>query len=243
MAPLIGIIPSCEYEQGAYSYQVREINIAAVTDAGGCPLILPYSDNPAALQAYLELADGLYFTGGCDVLPDYFGEAPIRGLGSLCPPRDAFEILLCREAAKRDMPMFGVCRGMQILNVAAGGTLYQDLASQLPEAGSHRPQGLERSRPYHKARLEPSSRLAEILGRPLELFVNSYHHEAVRDLAPDYRAAAWAPDGVIEAMESASLTFGLAVQWHPEDMYKTAPVFASLYKAFVAAAAEYQGKK
>ena len=238
MTPLIGIIPGCQYEQGAYSYHVGEANISAVTDAGGCPLVLPYSEKPGILESYLELVDGLYFIGGGDILPDYFGESPLPGLGSLCPPRDAFEIRMYREAARRDLPVLGVCRGMQIINVAAGGTIYQDLAGQLPQAGSHKPMDLERSRPYHKVRLAPESRLAAIMGRPLELFVNSFHHEAVT--APDFQAVAWAPDGVIEAMESQRLTFGYGVQWHPEDMYRSVPVFAGLYRAFIQAAGDYR---
>ena len=243
MAPLIGIIPSCDYENGAYSYTVREINIAAVADAGGQPLVLPYRREEKDLEAVLKLLDGLYFTGGCDILPEYFGESPRPGLGALCPARDEFEIRVYRLAARRGMPMLGVCRGMQIINVAAGGTVYQDLTSQLPEAGSHKPQGLDRALPYHKVSLAADSRLAGLFPGKNELFVNSFHHESVWQVAPGFTATAWAPDGVIEAMESTGPAFCLAVQWHPEDMYRSAPEFGRLYQTFIAAAADYQKKK
>lgn len=238
MSPLIGIIPSRLMEGPSDNYQVRAVNVAAILQNGGTPLILPYSEDPTLVEGYLGLVSGLYFTGGCDILPDYFGEAPLPGLGELCPSRDAFEIHLYRQAARLDMPMLGVCRGVQIMNVAAGGSLYQDLGSQMPHALVHSPKGVDRAMPCHGVQIDPSSRLYAILKTEAPA-VNSFHHEAIKKPAPGYRVTALAPDQVIEGIESTELTFSLGVQWHPEDMLRSEPVFAELYKAFISAAAAY----
>jgi putative glutamine amidotransferase len=242
MNPLIGVIPSRICNETTDSYQVRAVNIAAITQNGGTPLILPYTEDPAMAAGYLSLVSGLYFTGGCDIQPELFNETAIPTLGELCPSRDAFEILLYQQAASLDMPMLGICRGVQIMNVAAGGSLYQDLGAQMPNAMVHSPKGVSRALPSHTIQVDPGSRLYALMGYET-LAVNSFHHEAVKATAPGYRATAWAPDQVIEGIESTELTFSLGVQWHPEDMLQSAPVFAALYKAFIAAAAEYSRKR
>ncbi len=242
MKPVIGVIPSLQLLDARYSYTMRPNNAEAISDQGGLPLMLPYAEDSGALQQMLSLVDGIYFTGGCDILPAYFGEEPIKTLGGLCPPRDAFEIALYRLAAAADMPMFGVCRGMQIMNVAAGGSIYQDLYSQVPEAGSHSQKDLSGQYAFHTIRLAAGSRMAEILGADT-VPVNSFHHESVKEAAPGYVVSAVAPDGIIEGMESRSLTYSLAVQWHPEYMYTASPLFGKLYRSFVEAAASYREKK
>lgn len=242
MKPLIGVIPSRICNEATDSYQVRAVNLAAITQNGGTPLILPYTEDPAMAESYLSLVSGLYFTGGCDIQPELFDETPIPTLGELCPSRDAFEILLYQKAAGMDMPMLGICRGVQIMNVAAGGSLYQDLGAQKPNAMVHSPRGVGRALPSHTIQVDPGSRLYTLMDAET-LAVNSFHHEAVKEPAPGYRVTAWAPDGVIEGIESTELTFSLGVQWHPEDMLQSAPVFAELYKALIAAAAEYLRKQ
>jgi len=134
--------------------------------------------------------------------------------------------------------MLGVCRGVQIMNVAAGGSLYQDLGSQMSQALVHSPKGVDRALPCHNLQIDPTSRLYSILKTEAPA-VNSFHHEAIKKPAPGYRVTALAPDQVIEGIESTELTFSLGVQWHPEDMLRSAPVFAELYKAFISAAASY----
>jgi putative glutamine amidotransferase len=241
MKPVIGVVSSCSLEKGSYVYHVLENNIKAIADSGGLPVILPYTQAEADMKQYLSLVSGLYYIGGCDILPDYYGEAALPALGELCPPRDIFEISLYQLAARLDLPMLGVCRGMQVMNVAAGGSLYQDLYSQMPQANLHDPKNLERSLPFHSIQIQKDTRLFELLGNEI-LKVNSTHHEAVKDVAPGYRAVGFASDQVIEAIESTELTFSLGVQWHPEDMYRQYPLFSRLYEAFVAAASAYRNQ-
>jgi putative glutamine amidotransferase len=239
MKPVIGIIPSYIYENGTYSYRVSENHVNAIRDHGGLPLVLPYSDSQTTLKQTLSLLHGLYFIGGCDILPVYYGEEPLPGLGELCPNRDEFEIQLYQAAVTLDLPMFGVCRGMQIMNVAAGGTLYQDLASQQAQLINHNPIGLERSLSIHRIKIAQNSRLFSIL-ETSEIMTNSSHHEAVKALGSGYRITARTSDQVVEAFESTKLTFSLGVQWHPEDMYQREASFSKLYQAFITAAAKYQ---
>ena len=242
MSPLIGVIPSRICDETTDSYQVRAVNLDAISQNCGTPLILPYTGDPVVADHYLSLVSGLYFTGGCDIQPALFNETPIPTLGELCPSRDTFESLLYQKAAGLDMPMLGICRGVQIMNVAAGGSLYQDLGAQMPNALVHSRKGVRRALPSHTVRIAPGTRLHALVGCET-LAVNSFHHEAIKATAPGYRATAWAPDGVIEGIESTELTFSLGVQWHPEDMLQSALVFAELYKAFIATAAEYSRQR
>lgn len=242
MKPIVGIIPSYTHENGSYRFYVSENNIKAISDLGGLPLILPYTQVHSQIDRYLDLINGLYFTGGCDILPEYYGEIALPGLRQLCPVRDEFEIKIYQSAASRDLPMLGVCRGMQIMNVAAGGSLYQDIYSQLSQAGNHDPHNFPRSLPFHSINIDQTSKLYALLGKDI-VKVNSRHHEAVKTPAPGYQISGIALDQVIEAIESTNLTFSLAVQWHPEDMYKDYPIFAKLYQGFIDAALAYRQSK
>ncbi len=207
---------------------------------GGAGMALAAVDEalgPAAETA-LAAADGLFLSGGYDIDPRLFGEEPVPALGRLEPDRDLWEVALVRAALRRDMPVLAVCRGMQLLNVAAGGTMYQDLAVQRPGSYKHF-QDAPGWWPTHAVRVEPGSLLAGVLGRgatPGEdeegagkaagpaaptgfaMSVNSFHHQAVREPGPGLRVVAVAPDGVIEAVESPGHRFVLGVQWHPELM-------------------------
>lgn len=182
----------------------------------------------------LDGVDALLLGGGLDVDPRYFGEDPLPGLGRLEPDRDAWELALVRAALRRDIPVLALCRGVQLLNVAAGGTMYQDLSSQRPGGLKHF-QEAPPWYPTHSVTVDPGSRLAAALrgeqpgdawDRPaggaappaagLMLGVNSFHHQAVRDVAGGFRAVAVAPDGVVEAVESVGHRWVVRVQWHPE---------------------------
>lgn len=204
-----------------------------------------------AAGAALEGADGLVLSGGFDIDPRLFGEEPVPGLGRLEPDRDVWEVALVRAALRRDLPLLAICRGMQLLNVAVGGTVYQDLASQRPGSGKHF-QDAPAWWPTHSVRIEPGSFLAAVLGcdgahgeevrgvpgagvppagsAGFTLAVNSFHHQAVREPAPGLRAVAVAPDGVVEAVESPGHRFVVGVQWHPELMEE-----GRLFACFVAA--------
>ncbi len=191
--------------------------VAGVSEAGGVPVILP----PIAEMAG-EMArgiDGLVLCGGSDLDPGYYGEEPLPELGPTIPERDAFEMAMVEHALRRGIPIFGICRGLQVLNVALGGTLYQDLPSQLhPDLIAHRQQ-MPKWQWTHEVKVDEGSRIAGIMGTDA-LRVNSYHHQAIKDLAGPLQAVARSSDGVIEAVEYRDLSerWILGVQWHAEAM-------------------------
>ena len=182
--------------------------------------------------------DGLLLSGGSDLDPCYYGEEAVPELGATVPERDGFEMNLVEHALRSRMPIFGICRGMQVLNVALGGTLYQDLPSQMDHSVllGHR-QETPKWQPTHEVDVDAGSQVAGIMGTG-ELKVNSYHHQAVKDLASGLAAVAQAPDGVVEAVEWGDLSqrWLVGVQWHAEAMRDAAPQHRKLFGAHVSAA-------
>lgn len=209
VAPLIGITVNHDY--GADRYFLPAAYCRRVIQAGGIPVLLPPSAEGEE-GALLKHLHGLILSGGADVAPLFFGEEPKAGLREVDPERDRFEIALTREALKRDLPLLGICRGLQIINVAAGGGLIQHLPE--PEFIQHN-QKAPRCSSSHTVTVRPSSCLAALAGDGI-LAVNSFHHQAVSAPAPGWQISAVAPDGVIEAIEHPGRRFALAVQWHPE---------------------------
>ncbi|MEX2535075.1 MAG: gamma-glutamyl-gamma-aminobutyrate hydrolase family protein [Trueperaceae bacterium] len=191
----------------------------AVALAGGLPLMVASLDADLA-ESYLDSAAGVLFTGGVDVDPAFYGEQPEPGLGRVDLQRDAFELALYRAARSRGIPVLGVCRGIQLMNVAEGGTLLQHLPD-LPQAIQHTQVDIGGA-PSHTVILDPSSRLAGGLGRG-ELRANSYHHQAIDRLAEGFRAVGRTADGLIEAIENTEGSPVLGVQWHPEMSFKQFP--------------------
>lgn len=187
----------------------------SILKAGGIPLILPPVDDTDTLLNTLDTIDGLLLTGGSDINPLFLHEEPVKELHSINPHRDQQELLLTRLAADRQIPILGICRGMQVMNFALDGTLYQDIHSQRKEACIKHSQDLERPYPSHTVRIQKDSLLYNLMGTET-LPVNSFHHQAVKDVAPGFRATAIAPDGIIEAMESTECKAMMGVQWHPE---------------------------
>jgi putative glutamine amidotransferase len=181
--------------------------------------------------------DGLLLPGGVDVAPALYGEDPHPKLGKVEGPLDEAELVLARWALADGLPLLGVCRGIQTLNVAAGGTLYQDLPSQYPGALRHScsPPDYPRQHRAHAVHVEPGSRLATILNAH-ETMVNSRHHQAVKDLAPGFVVSARAPDGVIEGIEGEDERFAVGIQWHPESLAADDPQMLALFQALVRAA-------
>jgi putative glutamine amidotransferase len=230
---IIGVVPL--WDEDKNSLWMIPGYMAGVISSGGLPVMLPLTAAPAVLLPLIEACDGFLFTGGQDVDPALYGEAPLPECGKPCAERDAMERFLLRHAVlERDKPVFGICRGIQFINAALGGSLYQDLPSQHGAAVNHH-QSPPYDRPVHKATILPDTPLARLL-RTDELSVNSYHHQAVRDLAPSLRPAALSEDGLIEAVYLPDRAFALAVQWHPE-LAPEDPNSKRLFEAFVQAAA------
>jgi putative glutamine amidotransferase len=217
---------------------VNAAYVTAVADAGGVPLILSQLMGPSHGARALEACDGLILTGGEDVDPAHYGEPPSPALGAVDAERDRFELALFHAARARRMPVLGICRGIQLINVAMGGTLWQDLPSERPGTVDHNPNS-DRSARTHHVRLTPGSRAACALDVDA-LVPNSFHHQAVKRLAPGLIATGWTDDGVIEAVETPSGdSWLLAVQWHPEEMH--ADVSAPERGLFSALVAEAMG--
>ena len=185
--------------------------------------------------------DGVLLTGGADVVPARYGETPHPTVVETDPARDEFEVGLVKAARERDLPVFGICRGIQVLNVACGGTLVQDLPSQVPGAVTHK-LSVPPNQPYslaHEVWIDKDSVLAALMRERLSdadsCEVNSRHHQAIKTVAPGFRVSATSPDGVIEAIEDASQRFCVGVQWHPENFWRTGE-FRSLFEGFLDAA-------
>lgn len=209
--------------------------VEGVARAGGAPVVLPPIVEAAG--SLVESIDGLLLSGGSDLDPDYYGEKPVPEMGVTIPERDAFEMALLGYALERGIPVFGICRGLQVLNVSLGGTLYQDLPTQFdPEALKHR-QNTPKRQPTHEVEVDANSRVSEVVGSR-NLKVNSYHHQAVKDLAGDLVVCGRSPDGIVEAVEARNFSeqWILAVQWHAEAMRESGREHKSLFEAHVEAA-------
>lgn len=232
MKPLIGI--TCDYDLAADRLQLHNDYCQAIYAAGGIPVMLPYVDIEDICFLASRL-DGIMFTGGGDVDPHYFGEHPHYALGQINPVRDKAEIGLCAWAMSNDKPVLGICRGIQVMNVAMGGTLYQDIAAQMKceDTINHR-QTAPGWYPCHGVRLEADSIISRIIGQQY-IQVNSFHHQAVKEVASPFYVIGRSDDGLIEAIESREHTFVVGVQWHPERMYKYHKNMLMLFKAFVEA--------
>jgi putative glutamine amidotransferase len=211
----------------------------AILQAGGTPVLIPSELPESHWRALFERLDGILFTGGPDIATEIFGGEPHPAVYGVNPARDSLELGLARMAAERAKPFFGICRGLQVVNVALGGTLYTHLPDQLPNALVHDYPGADglpaRTSLAHPVRIEPASRLGQILAES-ELRVNSLHHQGIKEVGPALQAVAFAPDGLVEGIEVPGQAFGLAVQWHPEWLTDQ-PAIQRLFAAFVQAAA------
>lgn len=239
MRPLIGI--SCSYDLKEKRYFLAEAYVEAVIKAGGNPVVLPGAAGQKNVAPYIAVLKGLVLAGGGDVDPSYFNEEPLPGLGEVTPERDSFEILLVKGALRQKLPILGICRGIQVLNVAAGGSLIQHIPSEIRRPLKHS-QNAPRSYASHRVYLEKPSRLAEIMAGTL-IRVNSFHHQAVREAAPGFSVTARSSDGVIEAIEAEQYPFVLGVQWHPECMISGDRNSRALFKSFLEAAVSGKRKK
>lgn len=207
--------------------------LAAVLAAGGIPIILSPVLGPDRAEEALRGVDGLLLTGGDDVDPAHYGDIPSSQLGAIDSRRDEFEFALFRSARARGLPVLAVCRGLQLVNVALGGNLWQDLPSERPGAVLHE-QRVARDRRTHAVRVSPDTRTRALLGAE-RLMVNSFHHQSIRELGDGLLATGWAEDGVIEAAEVADGGWVVGVQWHPESFHaEAASPDLALFRGLVA---------
>jgi putative glutamine amidotransferase len=246
--PIIGITCSrsvdgrwSDYSIGHFMEFAFDAYSQAVLNCGGAPLLVPISQDKYTLAAICGRIDGLILTGGPDINPRFYKEEPRHGLMDVDEAQDRMELELTRRALDAGLPVLGICRGLQVLNVAMGGTLVQDIPRQVPEACNHSPRA-DRSTVSHKVRIEPHTHLQRILQRR-SLWVNSKHHQAVNQPAPGLSVCAVATDGIIEALEAADHPYVLAVQWHPEGLWQTDAASRKLFKSLIAAAGQGLAQK
>lgn len=211
--PLIGISVNIDTQTS----RLHEAYIHSVIDAGGIPVLIPATDNIDILRELVERVDGILLSGGSDIDGRYFGEPTLEGLTDVNQERDTYDFLLLKVASDRQLPIFGICRGMQVINVAFGGGMWQDIPSQFPGEPLNHSILTDKEKPAHRVRIENGSVLSEIFGCD-EIGVNSRHHQAVKEIAPGFRVTAIATDGIVEAIEAFPEHRILGVQWHPENM-------------------------
>ena len=228
--PRIGITPCSRVDD----------YVESVRAAGGEPVLLSNDDTPGEV---LQRVDGILLTGGADVDPALYQQAR-HETTEVDPKRDAFEVPLSKAALSANVPIFAICRGVQVLNVAAGGTLVQDIPTQAPTTIEHSVT-YQKDAHAHDVQVMPGTRLASLLERaqsPETCSVNSRHHQAVGDVAPSFVVSAVSPDGIIEAIERPASTFCLGVQWHPENFWRTGE-FLPLFRDFIGAALQERRRK
>ncbi len=231
-APLIGLTTSVLSGRPPERAALNAAYITAVQGAGGVPVLLPPHLDAGARDALWERLEGLVLTGGGDLDPALYGETPHPTVADVSSARDALELWLARRAVEDGLPLLAICRGIQVLNVALGGSLWQDVPSQVPGALNHH-QTAPRSEPTHRVKLLGEGTLLHAASRARELAVNSFHHQAVKRLGEGLREVAWAEDGLIEGVELPGHPFALGVQWHPEDLVGHDPAAHGLFAALV----------
>lgn len=236
MKPIIGITTFNESKPRKDYNSVSRNYIRSIQLAGGLPVLIPVANIEEDLLQYVKQIDGILFTGGEDISPLYYGENPIKELTLTSSERDEYELKLFKKAYDSSLPILGICRGIQLINVALGGTLYQDINAQLTGSLGHLPAENPVNELYHTIDLNKKSKLYEIF-REGRLKVNSFHHQAVKDLGNGLTVSALSSDGIIEGVEAVEKDYLIGVQWHPEDLTLRYPLFIKLFESFVKACA------
>jgi putative glutamine amidotransferase len=233
--PLVGVTASrIHNSKGFPTMMVMEAYTRAVAEAGAIPLIIPLGISSESLQTIVDRLDGILFTGGGDVRPQVYGSQDHPLVSEIDDDRDRVELDLFRLLNSTGKPFLGICRGIQLINIALGGTIYEDILDQHPGALKHDCSHYARNYLAHPVEITEDSQLRRILGTS-QVEVNSLHHQGLRQLAPGAKATAWSPDGIVEAIEVPGYSFGLAVQWHPEWLQEH-PSMRDLFRTFVQAA-------
>lgn len=231
MKPIVGVMPL--WDEKKDSMWMLPGYLDGISQAGGLPIIFPFTTDEQEVKQLIRMCDGFLFTGGHDVSPKIYNEEPLESLIECCEKRDQMETIVLREALVYDKPVLGICRGMQFINAALGGNLYQDLPTQHPSEINHR-----QNPPYDT----PSHNVDLVVGSPLQkcleveqLAVNSCHHQAVKTIASGLNVMAVSPDGIAEAVYKPDNLFLWAVQWHPEFSYRTDENSMKILDAFIRA--------
>ncbi len=229
--PVVGVMPLWDEERD--SIWMLPGYMDGIAEAGGIPLIFPFSGDEKDLQKLMDLCDGFLFTGGQDVSPEIYHEERLAELAETCGKRDVMERIVLEKALAADKPVLGICRGIQFINAALGGTLYQDIPTQCPSAVQHH-QPAPYHLPSHEVEITEGSPLYGCLGTR-SIPVNSCHHQAVKDLAPGLEAMAHSPDGLVEALYMPGIRYLWAVQWHPEFSHRTDENSRKIFRSFIEA--------
>ncbi|QNQ81215.1 gamma-glutamyl-gamma-aminobutyrate hydrolase family protein [Lactobacillus sp. PV034] len=233
--PIIGISGSVIIDDGGMfpgyrrSY-VNEDYVDSIVQNGGIPYIIPFNEDEEVVKAQLLNVQGLVLSGGHDVDPHNYGEELEQKIGDVWPERDVFDMRLLKLAEENNIPVLGICRGMQIINVAHGGSLYQDLSYRKEKTLKHS-QNQTPTLVTHTVKADPNSKIANILGKD-EFLTNSFHHQIVKKVAPDFTVAAKCVDGVVEAIENKDASV-IGVQWHPEMLHRVVPFQNNLFKYII----------
>ncbi|MBD3306129.1 gamma-glutamyl-gamma-aminobutyrate hydrolase family protein [candidate division KSB3 bacterium] len=247
-SPLIGITCSTSLsarqkrrELGGESLQdhVPRTYIQAVVASGGTPLLIPLVEELAVIEWMVSRLNGILLTGGVDVNPTYYQREPHLNLGTIDSAKDRLECQLTQLALRADIPILGICRGIQMLNVAAGGTLYQDIPAERSAPVLKHMQDAPMRTLTHSVSIEPGTQLYALI-RQERIRVNSHHHQAVQDLAPGFRSTAFSPDGLIEGIEHPAKPFVVGVQWHPEATYQEDMPSQQVFRGFIDAAGQQE---
>ncbi len=240
MRPLIGIPCQADYREGSGRpiYGNNRTYVHALENAGGIPVLIPMLNDVSLLEPLLMRLDGLLLSGGVDIDSGQYHEDAHLHLGEVDLRLDELELSLVRWALRENLPVLGICRGMQLLNVALGGSLYQDLESQKEEAIVHCRRELPRNTLIHNVHVVEGSQMEKVLGTN-EMWMNSLHHQSVKDLGRNVQISGRSADGVAELLEVSGYPFVMGIQGHPEELYSSEPVCANLFSAFVAACSNH----
>lgn len=237
--PCIGITVDYEYEKKCL--KLNSEYLEAIQDAGGIPVIFPICPDEDILY-YINKVDGVLLTGGDDIDGRYFGEPTYRYAGKIIPERDKLEISIAKKCHEKNIPVLGICRGMQVMSIAMGGSIYQDIERQYDKRPfiKHK-QEAPRCYGSHKVEIIPSSKLSSIIKNDL-LYVNSFHHQGVRSVGDGIIVSARSEDELIEGIESQNHPYYIGVQWHPEHMYKKNVEEKRLFQNLIIEGKKYRGE-
>ena len=231
MLPIIGIIASAKDVDDLTSTTTYP---KAIEEAGGIPIVLPCGDNLETYDHFLEICDGFMFTGGCDIRPARYGEETLPECGSIQDHRDIIELAFFEKAIKTDKPLIAICRGIQLVNVGLGGTLYQDIPSQIGTNIAHK-QSEGRFEPSHSVNIIENTPLHDMTGGKATMMANSFHHQAIKELGHGLAVMARAEDGIIEAVYMPEKPYVRAYQWHPERLWQIDADNLAIFTEFVKA--------